>query len=208
MKNVKKLLNIFQLKNCLRMKFENYISTFVFQSFFSVISKVIDEFQDWIVKSSMFDSSKFLHCFHELHRLKIAKQHLFLFEKWWIVNLYVKEHLNLSNRNSFRNEFNNSKNYFDDDVYRNLRLYHQFDDVFDRKKWLSKFSDMKRRDVFQLKKKIEKCIRIKNFQQKLNNFIVYRKFWFVLQFEIFHRLLSLKCFEIKFFNRSLLRIYK
>lgn len=207
-KNVKRLLNIFELEGCLRMEPENYIPALIPQSLLSVIPKVAGGLQDWAVEPSMFDPPKPLHCLHGIHRLEAARQHLSLSGKWWVVNLYVEEHLGLSSRNSLRSESNNSKNYFDGDVYRNLRLCQHLGDAPGRKKWLSRLSDVKRRDVLQLEKRAEKCPRTKNFQQTLDNLIAYRGLWPALQLGTFHRLLSLRCPEVEFSNRSLLSTYK
>lgn len=104
-KNVKRLQKIFELKRCLRLKLNNYIFAFIFKLLFSNLSKLTSGIADLIADSSMFDSSISLIYLHDKHRIKTVKQHLALTNKWWVINIYVKNHLNSSSRVTLRSEF-------------------------------------------------------------------------------------------------------
>ena len=81
-KNVKRLQKIFELKGCLRLELDNYIPALIFRSLLSNLSNLIDESANLIVELSMFDSSISLRCFHDKHRIEVARQHLALTDKW------------------------------------------------------------------------------------------------------------------------------
>ena len=80
-KNVNRLQKVFELKNCLRLNSNNYVYALIFQSLFSKLLKMINEFVNVTVKFSMFDSSIFLRCFHDKYRIKATRQHLALANK-------------------------------------------------------------------------------------------------------------------------------
>ena len=196
-KNVKRLQKIFELEGCLRLEPDNYIPALISRSILPDLPKLVGGPADLAVEPPMFDPSVSLRCLHGRHRIEAARQHLALTGKWWVVNLYVEDHLSEPSRLTLRSESQNSKSFFDGDIYRQLRICQQLGDQGGKKKWLSRLSDVKRRDVLQLEKRAEKCLRTNDFQQTLDSLIPYRGLWPALQIGTFHRLLSLRCPEVR-----------
>ena len=192
-KNVQKFINVFALESCFKLEFDNYVAALLFHSLLIRVLRIFTMSTNDDVMSSIFDSSKSLQCIHDKHRIETAKKYFALKNKWWMINVYVKEYLSFFTLKIIRNEFQNNKKFFDDEIYRHVRMCQQVSDQSNKKSWLSKLFD-----VFQLKKRAEKCIKIKDFEKSLNSFIFYKELWPALQFETFHRLLTLRCFEIIF----------
>ena len=195
-KNVKRLQKIFELEGCLRLEPDNYIPALISRSLLSDLPNLVGEPADLAVEPPMFDPSVSLRCLHGRHRIEAARQHLALTGKWWVVNLYVEDHLSPLSCLTLRSESQNSKSFFDGDIYRHLRICQHIGDQRGKKKWLSRLSDVKRRDVLQLEKRADKCLRTNDFQQTLDSLIRYRGLWPALQIGTFHRLLSLRCPEV------------
>lgn len=196
LKNVQRLLNIFELEGCLRMEPDNYVPALIPRALLPTVPKVAGGLADWMIEPPVFDPPESLYCLHGRHRIEAARQYLSLTGKWWVVYLYVEEHLSSSSRITLRGETYNAKSFFDGDIYRHLRICQQSGDQSGKKKWLSRLSDVKRRDVLQLEKRAEKCPQTKAFQQKLDGLIPYRGLWPALRIGTFHRLLSLRCPEV------------
>ena len=195
-KNVQRLVKIFALEGCLRLDPDNYVAALIPQSLLSRIHQVGTVPASGDVVPPIFDPPEPLRCIHGKHRIEAAKQHFALEGKWWVVNVYVKEYLSSSTLEVIRNESQNDKRFFDGEIYRHIRLCQQMSDQRGKKSWLSRLSDVKRRDVLQLEKRAEKCLRTRDFERSLDSLIPYRGLWPALQLGTFHRLLALRCPEV------------
>ena len=195
-KNVQRLINIFALEGCFRLEPDNYVTALLPHSLLIRVPRICTVPANGDVVPSVFDSPEPLQCIHGKHRIETAKKYFALKSKWWVINVYVKKYLSFSTLKVIRNESQNDKSFFDDEIYRHIRMCQQVSDPRDKKSWLSRLSDVKRRDVLQLEKRAEKCIKIKDFERSLNSLILYRGLWPALQLETFHRLLALRCSEI------------
>ena len=195
-KNVQRLINVFALEGCFRLEPDNYVAALLPHSLLTRVPRISTVPANGDVMPPIFDPPEPLQCIHGKHRIEAAKEYFALEGKWWVVNVYVKEYLSFSTLEVIRNESQNNKRFFDGEVYRHIRMCQQVSDQRGKKSWLSRLSDVKRRDVLQLEKRAEKCFKTKDFERSLDSLIPYRGLWPALQLGTFHRLLALRCPEV------------
>ncbi|KAL9128705.1 MAG: hypothetical protein Q9217_002666 [Psora testacea] len=94
-------------------------------------------------------------------------------------------------KKDIREDYANSRNFCDGDIFRYLRECDLRDDKRGKKKWLARLSQCKRKDVLQLFDREELGPLLTAFDELLPLI----GFWPALQIGTFHRLLSLKCPE-------------
>lgn len=95
MKNVDRILAIFELQGCLRLIPENHVPTLVSLTTLAAIVQRLPEGQTLLGPSGskpaiLSDVPDDLLCLHGQHRVEAAKRFLPAREKWWIVDLYAK----------------------------------------------------------------------------------------------------------------------
>ena len=97
---------------------------------------------------------------------------------------------------ALREDYSNSKNFCDGDIYRNIRYHQRHCQEEAVGKWLARLSETKRRDLLQLQKMAVDCQQMSKFQDALDDLIPYSGLWSALQIGTFHRLLTLRCPEV------------
>lgn len=202
LKNVGRLVKVFELEGCHRLKVENHIPALISRTSFSGLTqsipggerrlKALDE------EPVIADYPDNLTYLYGRHRLEAAKSVLPASQKWWVVDLYVDEQLSEGEIQELRDEHLNARNFFDGDIFRHLRQCHLIGDLHRKKKWLSRLSEAKRRDVQTLEKRKDTESRL--FAQSLDALIPFIGLWPALRIGTFHRLLSLRCLEVRLFR--------
>ncbi|MCJ1473162.1 hypothetical protein MMC13_001813 [Lambiella insularis] len=213
--NVKRLRKIYELEGCHRLEPEHHVPVLIERS---VLEGALSATNLQIPQLRESQEPRPLHlgsdvrltCLYGKHRLEAAKQHFEPCEKWWIVDLYshgkfeadlcsaklnVGSDLPDSARVVLREEYSNSKNFGDGEIYRYIRLYQKYNDKKGAKKWLARLSESKRSDILKLNRMAAKSRAMARFRKQLDSLIPYIGLWSALQIGTFHRLLTLRCPE-------------
>lgn len=90
-------------------------------------------------------------------------------------------------------DYPNAKNFCDGDIYRQIRKCDAQQDALGRGKWLVRLSECKRIDLLKLLKKEH----LQPIVLALDKLIPFVGLWPTLQLGTLHRLLSLKCPEVR-----------
>ncbi|KAL9023325.1 MAG: hypothetical protein Q9180_008282, partial [Flavoplaca navasiana] len=72
---------------------------------------------------------------------------------------------------TLREDYANSKNFYDGDIYRHLRRAHLRGDLRSKKQWLARLSTTKQRDVKQFEKRATKSYPLRCFSDALDALI-------------------------------------
>lgn len=92
-KNVFRLHNIFELKDCSRLNSDNYVSTLINRKMLTDALKKDESLNVSLSdceELSLLKVKESLICLHERHRLAATTRYFFQSkQKWWIVNLYL-----------------------------------------------------------------------------------------------------------------------
>lgn len=110
----------------------------------------------------------------------------------YLVRLIDFAELSESSRRDLREEYSNSRNFCDGDIYQQIRACQKRQDVHGEGRWLARLSEGKRKDIKHLHTRKD----MKLFADALDNLLPYLGFWPSLQIGTFHRVLSLKCPEV------------
>ena len=92
-----------------------------------------------------------------------------------------------------REEYTNARNFCDGDIFRYLRYGQIEQDESEERRWLARLSEWKRKDLKQVQKRQE----LKPFNAMLDRLLPFIGFWPALQLGTFHRILNLKCPEVR-----------
>lgn len=95
-------------------------------------------------------------------------------------------------RKDIREDYSNSRNFCDGDIYRQIRSCQINQDNLGEGRWLARLSEAKRKDFKQLQRRDQ----VKQVAKALDSLLPYVGFWPDLQIGTFHRLLNLKCPEV------------
>lgn len=87
--------------------------------------------------------------------------------------------------------FNNS-NFFDEDIFRHARQCNLIKNIAREQSWLARLFKSKRRDVLQLQRLAIKNAQMQEFQNALNNLLLFIDFWSTLKIKTFHRVLTFR----------------
>ncbi len=109
--------------------------------------------------------------------------------------LFYQSTLSDKTKINIREEYANARKFCDDDIYWQLRFNQQRNDEAEKKRWMTRFTKSERKNVKQLltRKSFRSIFNV------LNDLLFYTDFWSILQIEIFHRIINLKCSKIEFF---------
>ena len=111
-------------------------------------------------------------------------------------NAYKHSDLSKEVQKALREDYANSKNFYDGDIYRHLRKSHVHGDLLSKRKWLSRLSTTKQRDVKDFEKRATRSYLIRCFSDALDALIPYMGLWPAFQIGTFHRILPLRCHEV------------
>ena len=95
-----------------------------------------------------------------------------------------------------REEYLNSRNFSDDDIFWNLRFHQQHNNTTEAGKWLTRLSESKCRDVTQLQKMVNNFSEMIQLSIAFDQLLLYIELWSALQLDTFYWLLTLKCSEV------------
>lgn len=93
-------------------------------------------------------------------------------------------------------EYSNSRNFSDGDIFRNLRYHQMNNNKQEAGKWMARLSESKRRDVIQLQKMALQSTAMSALSDAFDRLLPYIGLWSALQLGTFHRLLTLRCPEV------------
>ena len=201
-KNVNRLLRIFELEGCLRLETENHIPALVSQEMLIYLLSTVQgeeaKLKKWNEHLLFFQPFEALTILHGRHRLEAARKFLRYHDKWWVVDLFLEQYLSLATQITIREEDQNAARFCDGDIFRHLRYCQTIQDREGKKKWLSKLSATKQRDVLQLEKRADKEKETAQFMSAWDSLLPFPGLWHAVQLGTFHRLLSLRCPEVCF----------
>ncbi|KAL9130731.1 MAG: hypothetical protein Q9217_001168 [Psora testacea] len=156
-KNVARLTKIFSLEGCLRLDLDHHVPALVSDA----------QLQQALVRSSVeaaalanhqapplliLPESTILRCLHGKHRIAAVRSILEPGDKWWTVDLY-SDGLEETVQKDIREDYANSRNFCDGDIYRYLSQCNAKGDKRGRKKWLARLSECKRKDLLHFLEK-------------------------------------------------------
>ena len=198
-KNIERLIKVFELDGCDRLNTANHVPALISGSSLTALLETVpggvDRLKSTDEEPVLVDLPDRLTYLHGRHRLEAAKRVLAASEKWWVIDLYEEDVLSVDGIQSIRNEYLNARSWFDGDVFRHLRRCHRLGDENGKMKWLSRLSAAKQRDVQILEKR--KGSHDRAFADSLDDLIDFTGLWPALQIGTFHRLLSLRCPEVR-----------
>lgn len=109
--------------------------------------------------------------------------------------------LNTTVVSALTEQYSNSRNFCDGDIYRSLRYCQLNGDKIGEGKWTARLWDTKLRDVIQLQNMAKKDPEMAKFQESLDALLPFAGLWPALQIGTFHRLLTLRCPEVSVIGR-------
>ncbi len=212
LKNVARILEIFNLEGCRRLELQNHVPALISQTVLHALLQGVPggRLEDEV--PSLVDPKHDLKCLHGRHRIEAAKKYLHPDDKWWIVDLYVDGILPSPLKpatlivvdlgevevNELRQEYSNAKNFYDGDIFRHLRQAHLAGNASAKARWLCKLSRAKIKDVNLLEKRASRDPQTQHLQNAFDDLLPFTGLWPALQIGTFHRLLSLRCPEASF----------
>ncbi|KAL6722255.1 structural constituent of cuticle [Lecanora helva] len=195
--NVERLVRVFELEGCRRLDNSNHVPAVVSRDSLVTICASVPggetRLKSHDEEPPLLDTPTQLIYLHGRHRLETAKRTLSANEKWWVIDLFAEDRLSLEEINAIRNEYLNARNWYDGDVFRQIRRCHRVGDGQGKMQWLSRLSAAKQRDMQILEKR--RGIHDQAFAKSLDDLLDFPGLWPALQLGTFHRLLSLRCAE-------------
>lgn len=217
-KNVSRLHNIFELKDCFQLNSDNYVLTLINRKMLTDALKKDESLNVSLSdceELSLLKVKELLICLHEHHRLAATTRYFFQSkQKWWIVNLYLNDmrtdlfsrnlvsllissqDLNSSVITALKEAYSNSRNFCDENIFCNLRYCQLRNDETEAEKWMTRLSESKQTDVAQLQNMIKKISEMIALQDVLNVLLFFVSLWSSVSIDVFHRLLTLRCSEV------------
>lgn len=194
-KNIQRLLNIFLLDECRRGDPENRVPVLVGQEDLREILrlnnvKLSDLHGPSLPHLKIVPQNVGLLCLHGFHRLYAGQRYLGPRDQWWGVNLYSKEGTTIALLRKLTETGSNAKPDDDGTIYYRLRTCQLLNDKSGVRKWKAKFHASKLRDYKQLQ-------RQKELRKALDDLLVMPGFWPQLLFGTFHRILTMRCPEVR-----------
>lgn len=206
-KNVERLIKVFQLEGCRRLDAENHVPGLIPNRALSILLESVTEGEVRLKASDKepvwSDTPDRLTYLHGRHRLEAAKRFLPANEKWWVVDLYTDDALSENGVQAIRDEYLNARNFYDGEIFRRLRQCHCTGNQAEKNMWLSRLSEAKQRDVATMEKRQDSESRA--FADSLDGLIPFIGLWPALKLGTFHRLLSIRCLEVRESDKSLER---
>ena len=95
-------------------------------------------------------------------------------------------------RRDLREDYANSRNFCDGDIYRQIRYCQRTQNQLGEGRWFARLSEGKRKDLKQLQRRED----LRSLSLALDKLLPYIGFWPGLQIGTFHRILNLKCSEV------------
>ncbi|KAL2048962.1 hypothetical protein ABVK25_010815 [Lepraria finkii] len=194
-KNVARLVQIFELEGCLRLDLEHHIPAVIGNDVLqhSLNASGVnrnDLFTPGIPPTLDFPAQVALTCLHGKHLIAAAQEFVEPLDKWWTVDLY-SDGLSLPLQRDLREDYANSRNFCDGDIYRQIRYCQSNQDAIGEGRWFARLSEGKRNDV----KRLLNRNNLKSLKEALDKLLPYIGFWPAMRIGIFHRILGLKCQE-------------
>lgn len=141
-----------------------------------------------------------VECLNGVHRILAAKKHLVGNDRWWVVRICIKSETRSLLLPPIRavnviEEFENEQAYCDGDIFWRIRLSHKQDDTQEENKWWAWLSETKTKDLRQL-------LRDERYVKAFDDLLPWRGLWEVIRLGSLHRLLTMKCDEVRKTNHS------
>ncbi|KAK3167632.1 hypothetical protein OEA41_010759 [Lepraria neglecta] len=158
-KNVTRLTQIFELEGCHRLDLEHHVPAIiddkVLQSNLRLSNITSLDLMQRIPPKLKLPADFNLDCLHGKYRIAAAKSFLYLpDDKWWTVDLY-SDRLSQTLRRDIREDYANSRNFCDGDIFRQIRYCQLNHDDAGEGRWWARLSDSKRKDVKSLQRSKE-----------------------------------------------------
>ncbi|KAI9732138.1 MAG: hypothetical protein M1834_004234 [Cirrosporium novae-zelandiae] len=192
LKNVARLVRVFQLEGCLRTKEKNTVSALIsIENYQSYIGDVDQRPQtpEKAIRLAIPDGGV-LTCLTGRHRIATAQQFLPANDQWWIVCLY-NDILDGVSQAELRESYDNNRPYTDGEIFRNIRFHQKAGNTVAEGKWMARLTMSKLKDLRQLQRQEALIPLLRAFDTLLD----FPGLWPRLQLGTFHRLLTMHCPE-------------
>ena len=124
-KNVARLVQIFKLEGCDRLDIEHRVPVLIDSQILrqSLVAsrKSNSDLLGEIPPTLSFPVNTQLKCLHGRYRLAAAKEFLEHGNKWWTVDFYDQTTLSEDIQKDIREDYANSRNFCDGDIFRQIR---------------------------------------------------------------------------------------
>jgi hypothetical protein len=207
--NVQRLENIFQHNGCLRLEEENVINAIVpddeLVAILASLGLCSEEFRrlHW-ARQAPFLNINHIDCLSGMHRIAAGDRFLDENDKWWVVRLFSHSTCSsarmfiVTNQVETPNELitriieshTNEQKPSDGEVFRKIRFYHQKQDQLSEHRWWACLDHSKPKDLRQLLKK-------QLITAAFDAMVDMPGLWSNVQLGALHRLLALKCDEVR-----------
>lgn len=192
-RNVQRLKEIFRREGCLPNNPLHHVPVLVsisdLENSLQQAQVKLEDLRSQYNPPTLVFGSKILECLHGKHRLLAGDDYLAPKDKYWVVDLYVNADSNAELIEYIRYEYLNSSNISDGEIFRHIRLCNKLGKNMEERRWWSRLTNSKRKDVEQLLRKSDLC---EGFDRLLDM----PGLWAGLKLGALHRLLTLKCDEV------------
>ncbi|KAF3481568.1 uncharacterized protein GIQ15_04327 [Arthroderma uncinatum] len=190
-KQVENLVNGFRHHGCYRLKPDNYVQALISSDVLQhALATQRLERQDLLGDAEPRDlelpADAFVEVLHGRHRLLAAER--FLWDKWWIADLYV-DNLPPWVEAVMREEHSNAHQFCDGDIYRNLRYYQSRESENEEEKWRARLSSGKRDDLDRMD------LKARRLRRAFDRLLPFKGLWSALKLGYLGRLLRLRSSE-------------
>lgn len=206
-KNISRLENIFKQKGCLRLQSENFIRAVIDDSTLETSLELAgispDEFR-YLQEGDELPhlTLQSVQCLSGLHRTEAAKNFLDPNDQWWIVKFYSVEMLSPPYEAASREieAYGHEQRPSDGEIFRKIRLYHLSGDKEAEDRWWAHLDKSKPKDLRQLMKNPQ-------IMSAFDALVKLPGIWDKIQLGALHRLLAMKCDEVRKEEQESLTIF-
>jgi hypothetical protein len=196
-KNIERLHETFEFEGCRRGDPANRVPVLVdkysLENILEANTIQLSDLQRPSLRHLKVPNNATLLLLHGYHRLLAGQRYLGPTDQWWGVNLYSKENTNDALLAKLLETDHNEKPFDDGTIFYRLRRCQIEKDNAGVQKWKARFSVSKRRDYAQLQRQK----KLAGLRAAFDQLMAFPGFWPSLQVGTFHRILTLRCPEVR-----------
>ncbi|KAH7009179.1 hypothetical protein B0J12DRAFT_611800, partial [Macrophomina phaseolina] len=200
LKNVSRLVKVFEKEGCARLKPENRVPAIIPDEVLKVALQknglALDlnrsPFHTDHPKVS-FSADLRIQCLHGQHRIRAAEKYLPKADRWWVVDLFssgIFNHsapfLNSEAKQELREQCSNGKKNSDGELYRRIRHYSRARDSTGQERWKARISQAKERELNYVETRL---------LRPLDRLLPFHGLWEDFNLSLLWRMLSWRCWE-------------
>ncbi|KAI9772442.1 MAG: hypothetical protein M1840_000645 [Geoglossum simile] len=200
-KIVEKLKDKFETEGCLRLEPKHHIPAIIDQQILDAAIKISPNVSLHTLLDTLGDlppelkipPNCSLECLHGRHRIQAGREILQPKDKWWTVDLYLKD-TSSDLKQALSEEYSNSVDFSDSEIYQKIRQYRSYTNksteiMFAEKRWWARLHGKnKRKDLKQL-------LKHERLTAAFDALLVIPGIWGGLRIGVLHKLIAMKCDE-------------